>query len=108
MTSISKQLLINKLCLQHDIIEVIQEYIFYNIIEKIKQTKTNKNKIINLIKDTEWSPIKFPFLGASSWLFWINDSDNSIQFQNDFCLDCGDYLLTYTPNQDIRCKCLNV
>jgi len=105
MTTIVKQLIIKRFDLPEEIIDIIKEYAFYNIIDK---TKKYKNKLVKLIENSMWTPVKFVPLTVTGWLFWAeDDGDNSVQFQADFCIHCGNYLFSAgTINkQSMICKC---
>lgn len=104
MTTISKQLIINEFLLPKEIIDIIKEYAFYNIIVK---TKKNKNKIISLINTTSWSPISqfnIP-LSNKDWFFWLDKDNSTYQFQCHFCIKCGDYETSQTNGMNLICKC---
>jgi predicted transcriptional regulator len=122
MSSITNQLIINKFCIPKEIIEIIKEYVFTNIINR---TKKNKNKIISLINETRISPKNYNSilkpLAKTEWLFCINENYKSIQYHSSFCIECGDYLNSYTEyalsykltdeeynklERNIMCKCL--
>ena len=106
MSIITKQLILNHIGLTPEIIEMIKEYAFYDVIVK---TKKCKNKIIVLINTSFHTPINFrPILTTSSYIFWIDDEieENSAQIQSEFCLKCGDYL--YHKISNIVCKCIEM
>jgi hypothetical protein len=105
MSIIAKQLILNHIGLTPEIIEMIKEYAFYDVIVK---TKKCKNKIISLIKSSFHTPINFtPILSTTEYVFWIDDDDeNGAQLQSEFCVKCGDYLYHETTN--IVCKCIEV
>lgn len=106
MTTISKQLLINEFHLPGEIINIIKDFTFYNIIDK---TKKNKNKIISLINTTIWSPISYTMMELRdiSYIFWLENDNTKYQYQCDFCTICGDYLYTNTKETNVICKCGN-
>jgi hypothetical protein len=106
MSIIQKQLILNQLVgLTEEIIEIIKEFAFYNLIKK---TRNNKNKIIFLINNTLYSPYHCrPLLEENIYLFWIHENENSPQFQNTFCTKCGNYVILYQINPNIICRCTN-
>ena len=109
MSIIAKQVILNHIGLTREIIEMIKEYAFYDVILK---TKKCKNKIIVLINTSFHTPINFiPILTTRSYIFWIDDDDeNGAQLQSEFCVKCGDYLSDYLYHKttNIVCKCIEV
>jgi hypothetical protein len=107
MAIIRKQLIINKLHLPSEMIDIIKEYTFYNIRDKAKK---RKDKLLSLINDTLYSPIKMR-LSLSEWVFWIEEENNKgVQFQNNFCVKCGNYIyldsdIASNKNISISCRC---
>jgi len=109
MSIIAKQLILNHMGLTPEIIELIKEYAFYDVIVK---TKKCKNKIIVLINTAFHTPLNFiPILSTTAYIFWIHDNDeNGAQFQSEFCVKCGDYLSDYLYHKtsNIVCKCIEL
>lgn len=90
MPTIAKQLILSRLPLPAEIIDIVKDYAYQNIIDKARKTK---DRIISLINNTEWSPLKFQYyLGPDEWLFWIEEDPKSIQYQCTFCRKCGNYM----------------
>jgi len=103
MSIITKQLILNQLGLTTEIIEIIKEYIFYDVILK---TKKIKNEIISLINNTYYTPLHIiPPLSDIQYVFYIDGEDSSAQFQNDFCIKCGNYIVSYDACAKIICNC---
>lgn len=101
MTLITKQLLIHQFDFPKEVLNIIKEFAFYDIIQN---TKKNKNKIISSINSTKWSG-KCDF-DDSVWHFWIEDDPSSSQLQANFCKNCGDYASFY-ENIKFVCRCDN-
>ena len=112
MTTIAKQLILSRLPLPAEIIDIVKEYAFQNIIDKARKTK---DRIISLINNTEWSPLNFKYyLGPDEWLFWIEEDPKSFQGQCTFCRKCGNYMdgqnfirTIHLFNPNIMCECLD-
>jgi len=113
--TIAKQLILNRLPLPAEIIDIVKDYAFHNIIDKTRKTKKTKDRIISLINNTEWTTFKHQYIfSPDEWLFWIEEDPKSIQGQCTFCRKCGNYLFgnyyignqrDYNPN--IICECLD-
>ena len=120
MTTIAKQLILSRLPLPAEIIYIVKDYAYQNIIDKTRKTK---DRIISLINNTKWSPLNYQLeLQSNKWLFWIDSEGNqSIQGQCTFCERCGNYSDAYYYMGDddefyqkqtefykkIRCECLD-
>jgi hypothetical protein len=104
MSIITKQMILKKLFLTPEMIEIIKSYAFYDLIEK---TKKIKNEIITLINNSFHMPLNFrPISYTKSYIFWIDDRDkNSLQLQCEFCMKCGNYVYPYYSNIKITCGC---
>ena len=96
MSIITKQIFINKLPLPDELIVIIKDYVFYNIINKINKNK----KIIMPIIDTIRIPHK-------TQLIWISEKHAYGNDRAEFCLNCGDYLWSYTCHitKKVICVC---
>lgn len=95
MSIITKQIIINKLPLPDELIDIIKDYVFYNIINKTKKIK----KIIMPIVDTIRIPHK-------TQLIWISKKHAYGNDRAEFCLNCGDYLWSYTCRITIKVICV--
>lgn len=112
MPTIAKQLILSRLPLPAEIIDLVKDYAFHNIIDKARKTK---DRIISLINNTKWSPLKFQYkLDPDEWLFWIEEDLKSIQGQCVFCRKCGNYMdgqnfirTIHLFNPNIMCECLD-
>jgi len=108
MSIIVKQLILNQLGFTSVIIDMIKEYAFYDVILK---TKENKNKIIATINNTYHSPLNYkpinfaPHISDTQYIFWIDEDFDSAQFQNEFCIQCGNYIISYNASKNIICNC---
>jgi hypothetical protein len=106
MESFNKQLVINHLGLPREIIRIIKDYTFMDII--MSTSKNNKNNIINLINNTTWSSRSQPeVLDEGVYIFWIEEDQGSLQFQTLFCKKCGNYCLmnNLEVQNNIICNC---
>ena len=130
----NKILIINELPLPNELIDIIKNYVFYNIIE---ETKKRKNKIISLFNSNNIYYSKdqilkllimydlyyrYPIIGIigiSDTLYNINKKkynknkkkeDIKWYFFLTYCKTCGKYvrreqhLITYT-NKNLHCGC---
>lgn len=97
MSIITKQTIINKLPLPDELIDIIKDYTFYNIVNK---TREFKNKIMQ----------KLPTIRIShkTKLIWIRKRRAYGNERAEFCLKCGDYLWSYTCYvcKKVICKCM--
>ena len=96
MSIITKQTIIQKLPLPDEIIDIIKDYTFINIITK---TRELKNKIMSILVT-----IRIP---DKTKLIWIRKRRAYGNERAEFCLKCGDYLWSYTCYvcKKIVCKC---
>jgi hypothetical protein len=96
MSIIAKNIIIQKLPLPDELIDIIKDYTFYNIITKTKQTK---NKLIPIIPTIR--------ISHNTKLIWIRKKHVYGNERAEFCLKCGDYLWSYTCYvcKKIICKC---
>ena len=107
----NKILIINQFLLPNELIDIIKEYVFYNIIEKVKK---RKNEIISLFNSKnfyygkceipEYPDCPYPFL-------YIYDTGTDIKWNLclTYCEICGKYvrrerLITYI-NENLHCDC---
>jgi hypothetical protein len=132
MQKITKQLLVNKLNLPFDMLNLIKEYAFTDMITGIsKRNKdiinyyiknaalSDKNTINDLYLGNVWDdPINDPWMNEPDYIpFNINinirrwtfcATEGSNQFQAMFCQKCGNYIedYLYLPYSDkITCRC---
>ena len=122
---INKILIINKLPLPNELIDIIKNYVFYNIIEEAKK---RKNKIISLfnsnniyysdyeIPDT-YPDCPYPIIGillCDTYTiynkYFTKVKDRKWYFILEYCKTCGKYdrrrerLITYI-NKNLHCEC---
>jgi hypothetical protein len=106
-----KNLIINKLLLPNELIDIIKEYVFYNIIEKVKK---RKNEIISLFNSKnfyygkceipEYPDCPYPVLRM-----YDTGTDMNWPLILSYCETCGKYirrerLITYV-NENLHCNC---
>ena len=98
MSIITKNIIIQKLPLPDEVIDIIKDYVFYNIITK---TRELKNKIVEIVP-TILKPDK-------TKLIWVRKRHVYGNERAEFCLKCGDYLWSYTCHISKKniCKCDN-
>jgi hypothetical protein len=114
MSILTKQLIMNEIRLPMDMINIIKEYSFYNIVE---ETKKKKEKVCRAIVSAEFSRAnRFnsdPTYSDNdeSWMFGYDYETNAygeeIQLQATICSTCGNYIHychDYTINS-IICHC---
>ena len=103
MSIIVKQLHINQLLinLPKEIIDIIKDYIFYNIIHK---TITHKKAILNLIDNSSNKNNRRLSETDGKYLINILDNKRNINFNCRFCNKCGDYLYSFEMTYYV-CKC---
>ena len=96
MSIITKQTIIQKLPLPDELIDIIKDYTFINIITK---TRELKNKIMSILVT-----IRIP---DKTKLIWIRKRHAYGNERAEFCLKCGDYLWSYTCRvcKKIICNC---
>ena len=96
MSIITKQTIIQKLPLPDELIDIIKDYTYYNIINKTKQTKNKLMPIIPTIRKYH-----------KTKLIWVRKKHAYGNARAEFCLKCGDYLWSYTSGvcKKIVCKC---
>lgn len=91
-----KQLIINQLLVPKEIISIIKDYTFMDII--MAQSKKNKNVIIRFISNTIFCGRACPQNEEDlSYIFYIEEDCNCPQIQSQFCKKCGNFTL-YTTN----------
>ena len=120
---INKILIINELLLPNELIDIIKDYVFYNIIEEVKK---RKNKIISLFNSNNFYYSKYDFyytypiiriIGISNTIFNKNKKkynknekkeDIKWYFFLTYCKTCGKYVrkrhITYA-NENLHCIC---
>jgi len=108
---IKKQVVINRIKLPYEILSVIKDYVFNDIVKYMLKIKAKKNIILRQINTTTYSGKNIinndDFEGA--WHFWVENDENCHQFQAFFCHKCGNYeylsSLTYDGILKIMCDC---
>jgi hypothetical protein len=100
MTAISKQLIINQLIkyLPKETIDIIKDYLFYNIIHK---TIKYKNNALSLLSSNILKKERAIMEGHGCLIIKIL---GNINFNCRFCNKCGDYLSSYEMTYYL-CKC---
>ena len=112
MNEITKKILImNELLLPNELIDIIKEYAFYNIMEEVKK---RKNKIISLFntKKIYYGKYEIPeYPGCPYPVLCIYDTGTDINWHLilTYCETCGKYvrrerLITYI-NENLHCEC---
>ena len=96
MSCLIKQIIINNLPLPDELIDIIKDYAFINIINKTKQTK---NKLLTMLVTIR--------ISDKTKLIWIRKRHAYGNERAEFCLICGDYLWSYTCHisKKIICRC---
>ena len=120
--TIKKILIINQLLLPNELIDIIKNYVFYNIIEEAKKRKNkiislfNINNIIyyrtNEIQIPEYPDCPYPIIsiiGISDTIYNKKEEDRKWHFFLTYCETCGKYvrrerLITYI-NENLHCGC---
>lgn len=97
MASLHKQLILSGLPIPEELIRIIKDYTFMDIV--MSDSKWKKDVIMRTIKQTVWCGRARPYKGK--FIFWIESS--SRQFQCDFCKKCGNY--TSASIETIYCVC---
>ena len=108
---IKKQVVINRIKLPYEVLSVVKDYVFNDIVKYMSKIKKKKNVILNEINNTRYSGKNLidndDFEG--SWIFWVENDENCPQFQAYFCVKCGNYeylsSLTYDGILKIMCDC---
>jgi hypothetical protein len=90
-----KQLVIQLLPLPRELLSIIKEYTFYHIDYII--ARRQYNQIIHVMNRTL-------FKQSIDYKFWFwSENWNDPQFQADFCMVCGNYIM---PNNTcVPCTC---
>ena len=118
MTQITnKILIIHELALPKELIDIIKNYAFYNIIEEAKK---RKNKIISLFNSNRiyYSTVEipesypdcpYPIIGMLMADTIYKIKDTTWYFILDYCKTCGKYVrrerhITYI-NENLHCDC---
>ena len=106
MSTFEKQLVIHSLPFPKEIIIIINDFIFKDITSSSRE---KKNVIINLINTTTFSgKYNNSYLEEQRLIFWIEQDDNSKQFQITFCNICGNYIpffLNDGTSDKVLCNC---
>lgn len=85
MSIITKNIIIQKLPLPDELIDIIKDYTFINIVHKTRETK---NKIMSILVTIR--------ISHKTKLIWIRKKHVYGNERAEFCLKCGDYLWSYT------------
>lgn len=94
---IDKQLIIGSLPFPKEIIRIIKDYTFMDII--MYQSKKNKNIIIRFISNTIFSGKSNPENEEDlSYIFYIEEDCKCPQIQSHFCKRCGNFTRYLTNN----------
>ena len=113
MKEITKKILImHQLLLPNEVIDIIKEYVFYNIIEEVKK---RKNKIISLFNNNHFYYDKYEMPTYRHCLYPIicmydEGTDMKWNLVLSYCETCGKYirrwgrLITYV-NEKLYCDC---
>lgn len=112
MGEITKKILnMNQLLLPNELIDIIKNYVFYDIID---ETKKRKNKIISLFnsKNIYYGKYEIPEYPDCPYpLLCIYDTETDITWRLilKYCETCGKYirlerLITYI-NRNLHCEC---
>lgn len=97
MASLHTQLILSGLPIPEELIRIIKDYIFLDIVSS--DSKWKKDVIIRLIDKTVWCGRARP--NEEHLIFWIESSGP--QFQRCFCKKCGQYV--YSSIDAITCLC---
>jgi hypothetical protein len=101
-------LIMNKLLLPNELIDIIKNYVFYNIIEKVKK---RKNEIISIFNSNIFYYRKYdmPEYHCSYPIICIYDKGTDINWHLilKYCEICGKYIIRdrIILNQNLRCNC---
>jgi len=98
MSIILKNIIIQKLPLPNEIIDIIKDYAFYNIITKTRESKNKIMQIVPIIR-----------IYHKTKLIWVRKKHAYGNERAEFCLICGDYYWSYTNriSKKIICACGN-
>jgi hypothetical protein len=100
MASLNKQLILSGLPIPEELIRIIKDYTFMDIV--MSDSKWKKDVIMRTIKQTVWCGRARPKDETKGkFVYWIESS--SRQFQCDFCKKCGNY--TSESAESIYCVC---
>lgn len=96
MSCLIKQIIINKLPLPDELIDIIKDYTFINIVDKTRETKKKLLTMLVIIR-----------IPDKTKLIWIRKIHAYGNERAEFCLICGDYLWSYTCRvcKKIICSC---
>ena len=106
MSKLFKQLnAVHLLPLPTDMIRVIKSFAFDDRVSY--KSKKRKRVMLRTINNTPDSG-KTGFNKKGEFLFWISDDERCPQFQSEFCISCGNYIIANNNNinEKIRCSCL--
>ena len=108
MSKLFKQLnTVHLLPLPTDMIRVIKSFVVDDRVSY--KSKKRKNVMSRTINDTPYS-CKTDFNKKDEFLFWISDDERCPQFQSEFCISCGNYIIANNNidniNEKIRCNCI--
>jgi hypothetical protein len=97
-----KQLCINRLSLPDELLSIIKDFAFIDIVSY--SAITRKNIIHTLIQRTRWV---YRTKKYNRYMFWIEEDRKCSQYQMLFCDKCGDYTTHQAPSESdqILCRC---
>ncbi len=109
-TIVKKQLIINKINLPQDILNIIKDYAFYDTNKYMVKIKKKKNITLTQINSTVYSGKHIDNnFDRRCWIFWYKNDEKCPQFQAYFCTKCGNYInlssLVYDNILKIICDC---
>lgn len=107
----TKILIMNELLLPNELIDIIKEYVFYNIMEEVKK---RKNEIISLFNSKNFYYGKreipeYPYCPYPVLYIYDTGTDINWHLILTYCETCGKYvrrerLITYI-NENLHCDC---
>jgi hypothetical protein len=116
MTSIDRQLLINRLDIPSDLFDSIKSYCFYDIktwetMQFIRYKKELINDIFKYETISRANPHGWFDDDDEHWSFYVDTLEDNVkcQFQGSNCVMCGNYISEYAPNyapKKIHCDCI--
>jgi len=106
MTTVNKQLIINRLLLPFDMLYEINGFVFHEKEKIDKKYKKKWEKCTNSIKNAcIASRIELNDDNDNDhWAFWLGDSSPQMQATN--CIVCGEYKLSETIQIPIQLLCM--
>lgn len=114
MSIIKKQLVINQINLPKDMINIVKDYCFYNIVQETKKKKQSINQLFRsaiCIKSDVYDPTYTRWLFGFNFPEWTDTSYNirreTLRLEAVSCNFCGNYLETSNLmlSNAAQCKC---